>query len=188
MKEPIEFLNQFLYDLWVNNPLHKLKLLMNGGVFIESPEVQYGWNVEMAIDNIEGIRISGLDIPKTYTDSLGFTKGEFKIYNKSNRPRIIAYEIYQKLMRVDTPTIDHSARGRWTNEVILVQDTKIATIPPGSYDEIEFYYRTPPVPRAHTQYNDVMALQILVAFHDIETDQVAVLRDISMAELPGEEE
>jgi len=186
---PNDPITQFFDGLLALAPHNVLNVLLNGKatttIFDESSFMDYsGYHPDLSFNEIEkGVTFSELKVPSTYVAQMDARdKGEFTIYNKTDRPKKFLLEFYQDWCTVQSME-GHIPRCSYGQEHPQVAPSRLITILPGGAEKIEFWYSTPLQPRHHPEYEDVLRIRIVVQITD-EQGKRAKLSKMSTAVVP----
>lgn len=154
-------------------PHNVLNTLINGGaktpIFDESSFMGYsgGYHTQMSLNEIEpGVTFSELKVPATYNPQMNMTdKGEITIYNNTDHAKKLLVEFYQSWCTM-TMLEKNIPRCSYGQSNPRIGAPRVYVIPPGGAEKIEFWYNTPPAPRAQPQYEDVLRMRIVVQITD----------------------
>jgi hypothetical protein len=154
-------------------PHHILKTLFSGGettFFDQASFMTYsGWHPQLSFNEMEkGVTFSKLVIPQTYLGQMDqHDKGEFTIFNRTNKTKTFHIEFYQDWCQVTY--IKGNARCSYGGEHPMIAPPRIEVIPPGGMREIEFWYSTPPsITAGVPQMGDVMYTRVVIQITDEE--------------------
>ena len=183
MFEVLDNISKVLTSLAPHNVLNSL---INGGgtpIYHEGSFMeQTGWHPDLSVSKMEkGVSFSPLNIPDTYIGQMDQQdKAEFTIYNKTDHPKMINLEFYQDLHEVQGYKTPGSPYVEMSSVHPQIAPPRTVYIGPGGAEKIEFWYNTPPPPRATPEYGDVLYTSIVVQMID-EKGGIAVLKKKSKA-------
>jgi len=166
-----EVLNNFSKVLNQFAPHNVLNTLVNGGartpIYDESSFMRAsGYHPELSFNEIEpGVTFSELYVPREYEAQLDSReKGHFTIYNDTGRPKRFYIEFYQDWCEVYKT--NGSPQCKYGMSHPQFAPPRVVVIGPGGAEEIEFWFSTPPSPRPHPEYGDVLWMRIVIQITD----------------------